>query len=99
MKGHAQFDTDERALSFEEVRQEIQGRLPKGPFEFADDLEFKDIKADKSDVGVVTRFKRAVTRDCRYSTAGGPYIMKFGLSQALRTIYDGSKQIIDGGGK
>lgn len=99
MKGHAQFTTDERTLSFEEIRQEIQGRLPKGPFEFADDLSFDDVKAEKTDVAVLARLKRAVKRDCRYATAGPPYIMAFGLSQSMRTVYDGSKQLIDGGGK
>lgn len=99
MKGHAQHITSERTRSFEEVRQEILGKLPKGPFEFSADLDFKDIKVEEGDRGVVARLKRAVKRDARYATAGHPYIVVYGLSQAMRTIYDGSKQIIDGGGK
>lgn len=99
MKGHAQHSIEERTRSFEEARQELQGRLPKGPFEFADDLTFSDVKVVEEDVGAVARFKRAVRRDCRYATAGSPYVRIFGMSQALRTIYDGSRQIIDGGGR
>ncbi len=99
MKAHAHHLTDDRTRSFEEIRQEIQGRLPKGPFEFSADLKFKDVKAEEGDVGVVARFKRALKRDCCYATAGHPYMLAYGLSQAMRTTYDGSKQIIDGGGK
>jgi hypothetical protein len=98
LKGHAQHTWQDRERSSEEVRQEIQGRLPKGPFEFSADLTFDDVKAEAKS-GVVARLQRAVRRDARYATAGHPYIIAFGLSQALRTIYDGSKQIIDGGGE
>jgi hypothetical protein len=96
LKGHAQHTWQERELSAEEVNQEIQGRLPKGPFEFSADLTFSDVKAEAKS-GVTARFQRAIKRDCRYATAGHPYIIAFGLSQALRTIYDGSKQLTNGG--
>ena len=85
--------------SFEEARQEIQGRLPKGHFEFATNLKFDSIKVKDSDSLVVARFKRALVRDCRYATAGSPYIRAFGMSQALRSIYEGAKQLADGGSK
>lgn len=98
MKGHAQHKVDERSRSAEEINQELQGRLPKGPFEFSADLSFDDVKATATS-GAVARLQRAVRRDCRFATASQPYIIAFGLSQALRTIYDGSKQILHGGGK
>lgn len=101
MKGHAQHSIDERARSFEELRQEIQGRLPKGPFEFseAEGMTFSDVAAEASDPAVVARLKRAVRRDARYSSASGIYLRTFGYSQGLRSLYDGAKQIIEGGGK
>jgi hypothetical protein len=99
MKGHAQHDIDERVRSFEELKQEIQGRVPKGPFEFSADLTFSDIAVEDTDPAVVARFKRATKRDARYSSAGGVYIRAFGFSQSLRSLYDGGKQIIEGGGE
>jgi hypothetical protein len=99
MKGHGNFSVDDRAESFEEARQEIQGRLPKGQFEFSPELKFDSIKVSDTDPPVVARFKRALIRDCRYSTAGSPYIRAFGMSQALRSIYEGAKQLVDGGAK
>ena len=99
MKGHAQHNIDERTRSFEELRQEIQGRVPKGPFEFSADLTFADVVVEDGDAAVVARLKRSVKRDARYSSAGSVYVRSFGMSQSLRSLYDGAKQIIEGGGK
>lgn len=96
MRGHAIAKEEDRTRAFQEHRQELQGRLPKGPFEFAADLDFKDIKPDDKDSPVVRRFKLAVARDARYAVASGPYLQSFGLSQGLRSIYDGGGQIQDG---
>ena len=96
MRGHAIADEKERTRAFQEHRQELQGRLPKGPFEFAADLNFSDIKPSAEDPPVVRRFKLAVARDARYSVASGPYLQIFGMSQGLRSIYDGGGQIQDG---
>jgi len=96
MKGHAQSSIEERIRSFEELRQEAQGRLPKGPFEFSESLEFDDV-VTASDKGPVAAFRRAVRRDARYSSAGGVFLRRHGLSQSLRHIYDGGRQLVDGG--
>jgi hypothetical protein len=97
MRGHALTVIDERVRAFQELRQEIQGRAPKGPFEFAADLDFKDLAPEDSDPPVVKRFKRAMVRDLKYSAAGAVFMLNFGLSQNLRSIYDGGRQLIDGG--
>jgi hypothetical protein len=91
-------DLEERVRAFQEHRQEIQGKPPKGPFEFADDLDFSNLEPADGDVPVVKRFKLAVRRDARYAAASAPYLHLFGFSQALRSIYDGGGQIQDGGG-
>lgn len=98
MRGHAIADITKRTRAFQEHRQEIQGKLPGGPFEFSDDLDFSDLKPSSNDPPVVRRFKLAVQRDARYATASAPYLHLFGFSQALRSIYDGGGQIQDGGG-
>lgn len=90
MRGHSFADEALRTRAFEEHKQEIQGRLPKGPFEG----ENEPVKAEDSPV--VRRFKLAVERDRRYALASAPYLQVFGLSQALRSIYDGGGQIQDG---
>jgi hypothetical protein len=98
MRGHGIANIDDRIRAFQEHRQEIQGKIPRGPFEFSADLSFDDLAPSADDVPVVRRFKLAVQRDCRHATASGPYLHIFGLSQALRSIYDGGGQIQDGGG-
>lgn len=96
MRGHGIATEAERTRAFEEHRQEIQGRLPKGPFEFASDLNFTNFRPDEKDNPVRRRFKLALERDSRYSVASGPYLQLFAMSQALRAIYDGGGQIQDG---
>lgn len=101
MKAHAASNLNDRKDWFEEIRQEIQGRDPKGPFSFALSLEFTELVADKIDKTKPTpledRFKRALYRDCRYATAGPVYMRLLGLNQAMRSVYDGGRQLIDGG--
>lgn len=98
MRAHGEADLDARVRAFQEHRQEIQGRLPGGPFEFADDLSFDSLEPEDDDPPVVRRFKMAVRRDARHATASAPYLHLFGFSQALRSIYDGGGQLQDGGG-
>jgi hypothetical protein len=98
MRAHGIVQIQERRRAFQEHRQEIQGKLPKGPFEFSGDLSFSDLTPSPSDVPVVRRFKLAVQRDARYAVASSPYLHIFGFSQALRSIYDGGGQIQDGEG-
>ena len=98
MRGHAITKLKDRTRAFQEHRQEIQGRLPKGPFEFSADLDFTDLTPKEGDPPVVRRLKLAVARDSRYSVASAPYLQVWGLSQSLRSIYDGGGQIQDGGG-
>lgn len=93
MRGHGIHDIDDRTRAFQEHRQEIQGKLPKGPFEFSADLTFDDVKVEDGDTPVVRRFKLAVQRDARYSSASPVYLALFGMSQALRSIYDGGGQL------
>lgn len=97
MRGHAIADIDDRVRAVEEHRQEIQGRLPKGPYEFAKDLTFDDVKPADDDSPTVRRFKLAVRRDARWGSARHGHLQAFGFSQALRSIYDGGRQLIDGG--
>jgi hypothetical protein len=98
MRGHGVADLNERSRAFQEHRQELQGKLPRGPFEFAQNLKFDDLTPDKSDPPVVRRFKLAVQRDARHSAASGPFLRVFGFSQALRSIYDGGGRLQDGSG-
>ena len=102
MRGHALADEDARTRAFQEHRQELQGRLPGGPFEFsegttlAERLGFVNVAPADGDSDVVRRFKLAVARDARYSVASAPYLQIFGMSQGLRSIYDGGGQLQDG---
>lgn len=98
MRGHGIADIAGRQRALEEHRGELQGRLPRGPFEFADDLTFDSLAPDDGDPPVVRRLKLALQRDCRHATALPRYIGVFGLSNNLRSIYDGGGQIQDGGG-
>ena len=97
-KGHANYDNEDRQRYLEELRSELQGRLPKGPFEFTASLDFSDFEPTDDDPPVVRRLKLAVKRDCKYGSASAPYMLIFGLSNNLRSIYDGGGQIQDGGG-
>lgn len=93
MRAHAAAIEADRTRGFQEHRQELQGRLPKGPFEFSAGLDFADVKPLDSDSPVVRRFKLAVARDARYAVASAPYLKIFGMSQCLRSIYDGGAQL------
>lgn len=99
MRGNARTTIADRTRDFEEMRAEILGKLPKGPYEFSSDLNFDDYKPSKSDVEIIKRFKHAVRRDCRWGSANGFYVRLNGMSQIMRHIYDGSRQMIDGGMK
>lgn len=99
MRGQACTTISDRTTGFEEMRKEILGALPKGPFEFSKDLTFNDYKPTEADKEIIKRFKHAVRRDCRYASANGFYVRLFGMSQALRHVYDGGRQMIDGGMK
>lgn len=95
-KQHATITPTDRDRGIAELRQELQGRLPTGPFEFASNLLFT-MDASDADPDLVRRFKTAVRRDARYATARGPYLVAFGLSQHLRSVFDGGRQLVDGG--
>lgn len=99
MKGHGSITTEDRKIGVDDVRQEIQGKLPRGPFEFSigEDLEFEDLKPTALDSPATKAFKHALYRDARYASAGAVYLRAFGLSQAMREMYDGSKQLRDAG--
>lgn len=101
MKAHAATTVGDRTAWSEEIRQEIQGRPPKGPFEFAEDLNFDNIAdpdaGKKGPMTIDQRLKAALVRDCRHITAGPVFIRLFGFNQALRSVYDGGRQLIDGG--
>jgi len=96
---NAAITLDDRIAGFEKVRQEIGGRRPQGPFEFSDSLEFDDIEAKDDDPVVVQILTSAIKRDARHASSGPVYLRRLGLSQSLRTIYEGGKAIIEGGGE
>jgi hypothetical protein len=96
LRAHAIADLDDRTRAFEEHRQEIQGKIPKGPFEFSSDLNFSDLTPAEDDTSTVRRFKLAIQRDARYAVASAPYLQLFSFSQSLRSIYDGGGRIQDG---
>ncbi len=102
MKAHGVSDITERTTAQDDIRQEIQGKHPSGPYEFAADLTFDSVKPSSEKPNTIAentlqRFQQAVYRDARYGSAGAVYLAGFGLSQALREVYDGSKQLVDGG--
>lgn len=96
MKGHGTITVADRQEGVDDVRQEIQGKLPRGPFEFASSLEFPEL-APGDKIGSERTFRQALLRDAQYATAGAVYLRAFGISQAMREIYDGSKQLQDAG--
>lgn len=95
---HAATSIEERTAGFELLRQEVAGRKPKGCFEFSDDLEFTDEPSD-DDPTVVQVLKTAISRDARHCSAGPLFLRRMGYSQALRSIYEGGKKLIEGGVK
>jgi hypothetical protein len=99
VKGHGAITTEDRKTGVDDVRQELQGKMPRGPFEFSSgsDLEFKDLKPSSEDLPPTRTFKQALYRDAKYASANPVFLRAFGLSQAMREIYDGSKQLRDGG--
>jgi hypothetical protein len=97
LKTHANYTKQSRETSFQEVLQELQGRAPKGPFEFTNDLKLSDVRILDTDPPVLQRFKRAIKRDGKFGAAGPVYIRNFGFHQALRHAYEGGKRLIDGG--
>jgi hypothetical protein len=99
MKGHGTISVNDRKTGVDDARQEIQGKMPRGPFEFSTDadLKFRDIKPKKDDPPAAKAFKQALLRDASYASANPVYLRAFGMSQAMREIYDGSKQLQDGG--
>ncbi len=99
MNGHGTITPADRKTGIDDVRREIQGKAPRGPFEFSsdDDLKFSDIDPKDDDPVAKRAFLQALKRDAMYSSAGPVYLRAFGLSQAMRELYAGSKQLIDGG--
>lgn len=97
MRAHVRITIAEREKDFEQMRQEILGALPKGPYEFSKDLTFNDYRPQADDVEIIKRFKHAVRRDARYGSANGFYVRLHGMSQVLRHAYDGGRQMTDGG--
>lgn len=102
MKAHGESTLAKRTEAQDDIRQEIQGKPPKGPYEFAEDLTFASVKPSDEKPKTIAeatlqRFQRAIYRDARYGSAGGVYLRGFGLSQALQEVYSGSKQLVDGG--
>jgi hypothetical protein len=96
VKGHGTITVADRKEGIDDIRQEIQGKPPKGPFEFASSLEFVEIKpGDKA--GAERTFRQALYRDALYASAGPVFLRAFGMSQAMRELYDGSKQLRDAG--
>jgi len=96
LRAHAAAEIPERIRAFQEHKQELQGKLPKGPFEFSEDLNFSNLEPSEDDSPVLRRFKLAVRRDAKYAVASAPYLQLFAFSQALRSVYDGGGQIQDG---
>ena len=99
MRGTARITVGERTADLEAMRSEILGELPKGPYEFDNDLNFDKNKPEEKDPDIIKRFKHALRRDCRFGSANGFYIRLHGMSQTMRYIYDGGKTMIDGGVK
>lgn len=101
MKAHGEIEISDRSSAQDDARQEIQGQLPKGHFEFADDLTFDSLKpgGGANTIAEYTRqrLQRALRRDAMYGSAGSVYLRAMGQSQAIREIYDGGRQLMDGG--
>jgi hypothetical protein len=102
MKAHGESSISKRTEAQDDIRQEIQGKPPTGPYEFAEDLTFDSVRPSAAKPKTIAeatrqRFQQAVYRDARYGSAGGVYLRGFGLSQALQEVYNGSKQLVDGG--
>jgi hypothetical protein len=95
--GTLAFTIAKRVLGLELLKQEIQGRLPKGPFEDFEDLSFSELEINEDDPKPMVRYKITTKRDGRYATASPVYIRRFGMSQNMHHLYTGSKQLIDGG--
>jgi len=95
--GHATITIEGRTDAIQKIKQELQGRLPQGPFEFSLDLEFAELDPAEGDLPVEARLKAAIQRDAKHASAGAVYLRSFGLSQSMRNLYDGGRQIIDGG--
>lgn len=95
MKGSAEADIAERQKNLEKHKQELaHGRLPDGPYEFEENLKFKQ----KSTAATATqrRFEKAIMRDAAYSTGSPVYLVLRGMSKGLRHIYDGGGEIQNG---
>jgi len=99
MRGNARITIGERTEDFEKMRGEILGKLPEGPYEFVKDLNFDEYKPKLAEAEIIKRFKHAVRRDCRWGSANGFYVRLHGMSHTMRHIYDGARQMIDGGMK
>lgn len=97
MRGHAETTQKGRQEQIEEAKQEIKGRLPKGPFEFSEDLTFESIEPTEKDSRRVALFKIAIKRDCRRASALQHNVAVFGISQNIRHIFDGGANLIKGG--
>ena len=99
--GHAETTTEGRTNAMGERKQDLQGKeLKQGHFEWAGDLSFTDFATpDDGDPLPIQRFKLALYRDSKHTVATGPYLRIFGMSQAIRSLYDGGGQLQDGGGE
>ena len=98
-KGHAETTEEDRQKQIEELKQEIRGRLPQGPFEFAEDLTFDSLDPTDDDPRRVALFKLAIKRDCRRASALHHHTAAFGMSQNIRHVFDGGANLIRGGMK
>ena len=96
MQAHSTTTAADRDRGKENCKAELQGRLPKGPFEFYTDLKFDGV-VGTGDVGNTRSFKQALRRDMRWAVAGGVRLRLHGFHNAMRIGYDGGVQLVDGG--
>jgi hypothetical protein len=99
MRGHTAIDLRDRHAAQEKLRQEIQGRLPEGPFDLYASLAFAELAPSAEDIDVVRVSKAAMLRDARYAVAGSRTLRLLGFQNNIRSIYDGGVAMIRGGAK
>jgi len=98
----------EKDRSVEELKKfATSGIEPPFPYEEVGDLatcsevaseeDTKKLEETELPAYIEAAYKVAVLRDALYASAGGRWVRKHGVSQAIRTTYDGAKQLIDGG--
>jgi len=105
MKGHTKFKPSDRNTEIENIVNEIKTiDVEKSALEDGKDARMSGFRPKKfpgreEKPSIHDRYRHALYRDSQYAVARGVWLRSHGISNAVVDVYNGSKQLVDGGNK